>query len=300
MYHSTYVKKNLYLLQSKINNQKIVMSITGNLADFSLPELIQFLDQGEKTGKLNLNFDPHESLPGETEHYIWFRQGRIVAASNLKDGSGLMSIIKKKKWLNDEIIKYKNDIYRFDVPLGLSLKSEGFLDAEQLKMLFYSQVLRKVSNLFQLHSAEFVFEENAPLAFSEMTGLSSPGQDLTLAGLRALMDWSGLSSKLPEETSALKNIVEDEPTISINKSEKKVWELSDGVTTIKKMAEQLDMSLEKVKEIGFRLIAIGLGQEIPMVSVTENIVTQSNDSEENNSGLSDSFLSGLMDFLTDV
>lgn len=286
------------------------MSITGYLAEFSLPELFQFLDEGQKTGALNLRFDLDDASVEQKHHYIWFRQGRIVAASPVNDGSGLMSIIQQKGWLNDEIITYKNNVYGSDAPLGLSLKSHGFLDAEQLKMLFYTQVMRKVCDLFQLKDAYFEFKENAPLSFAEMTGLSSPGTDLTLAGLRALKDWSALKSKLPEDTSALKNNMEGEPKISINASERQIWDLSDGKITVKAISQQLEMSLDKVKEIGFRLIAIGLAQEIPMVIVIENAELEAEEAESlpeevksnsvSNMGLSNSFLSSLMGFLTEV
>lgn len=277
------------------------MSITGNLAEFSLPELVKFLDEGKKTGSLNLIFNDKD-FSEQKQHYVWFRKGNIVAASEFNDGSGLISIIKKKKLLTQDIIDYKNNVYANDAPLGLALKNNGFLDTEELKILFYSQVLRKVCDLFQLQDANFEFKEGVSLPFEEMTGLSSPGKELTLAGLRALRDWSGLISKLPQEDSALMNNIEGEPKIGIHKLEKKVWNLSDGETTIKHISQQLEISLEKTQEIGFRLIAIGLAEEIPMVTMMkvepETLEEEVTDNE--NSDLSESFLSSLMGFLTEV
>ncbi len=280
------------------------MTTTGYLVDFSLPELFQFLDQGEKTGKLSLTFPPENEPSQQKSHYIWFRHGRIVASSSSADGTGLISLMDQKGFLTPSILNYHKNVYAPDAPLGLSLKSHGFLDAEQLKMLFYSQVMRKVCDLFQIHNAWFEFEENAPLSFAEMTGLSSPGTDLTLAGLRALRDWSALTPKLPQDTSSLAKTSESEPTISINNSERAIWNLSDGNTTVKDISKQSEMSLEKVKEIGFRLIAIGLVEEIPMVSVNNNSVLETKlpdeDSSPSNHGLSQDFLSSLMGFLTQV
>jgi hypothetical protein len=280
------------------------MSTTGYLVDFSLPELFQFLDQGEKTGKLSLTFLPENEPPQQKSHYIWFRHGRIVASSSNTEGTGLISLMDQKGFLTPSILNYHNNIYAQDAPLGLSLKSHGFLDAEQLKMLFYSQVMRKVCDLFQIHNAWFEFEENAPLSFAEMTGLSSPGTDLTLAGLRALRDWTALTPKLPQDTSALAKTNDSQPTISINNSEQSIWQLSDGITTVKEMSKKLEMSLEKVKEIGFRLIAIGLVEEIPMVTMNNNLGVEPDisldDSTNSNNGLSPDFLSSLMGFLTQV
>lgn len=257
--------------------------------------------KAKKTGSLNLIFNDKD-FSEQKQHYVWFRKGNIVAASEFNDGSGLISIIKKKKLLTQDIIDYKNNVYANDAPLGLALKNNGFLDTEELKILFYSQVLRKVCDLFQLQDANFEFKEGVSLPFEEMTGLSSPGKELTLAGLRALRDWSGLISKLPQEDSALMNNIEGEPKIGIHKLEKKVWNLSDGETTIKHISQQLEISLEKTQEIGFRLIAIGLAEEIPMVTMMkvepETLEEEVTDNE--NSDLSESFLSSLMGFLTEV
>lgn len=58
------------------------MAITGNFADFSLPELFQFLEQGHKTGLLYIGFLPKESENSTTQvYYIWLHQGRVIAAS---------------------------------------------------------------------------------------------------------------------------------------------------------------------------------------------------------------------------
>ena len=280
------------------------MTTTGYLIDFSLPELFQFLDKGEKTGLLCLDFTIDETSNYQRQ-YIWFRHGRILASADNLEGKGLISLIGQKGWLTNKIEHYYQSAFQNDAPLGLSLKSKGLLDAEQLKMLFYTQVMRKVCDLFQCPNAWFEFQENADLTFAEMTGLSSPGTDLTLAGLRALRDWTALQPKLPQDNSTLINVCADQPKIVINKSENQVWQLSDGKKTIIEIAENLDLSLEKTREIGFRLIAIGLTEEVPMVALiseaeAEAEKQESEDSNENNNGLSSSFLSSLMGFLNEV
>ena len=276
------------------------MATTGYLIDFSLPELFQFLDQGEKTGLLCLDFTIDETSNYQHQ-YIWFRHGRILASADNLEGKGLISLMGQKGWLTTKVENYYQSVFKHDAPLGLSLKSKGLLDAEQLKMLFYAQVMRKICDLFQCPNAWFEFQENADLTFAEMTGLSSPGTDLTLAGLRALKDWTALQPKLPQDNSTLINVCADKPKVTINNSENQVWQLSDGKITIKKIAESLELSTEKTREIAFRLVAIGLVKEVPMVSMmadnnSESLIEESSD----NNNLSDDFLSSLMGFLSDV
>jgi hypothetical protein len=278
------------------------MTITGYLIDYSLPELFQFLDKGEKTGFLSLDFSVDEKSNYQNQ-YIWFRYGRIVASSDNIEGKGLINIIQQKGWFNKKIEHYYEQRFQNDAPLGLSLKSYSLLDAEQLKMLFYAQVMRKVCDLFQCPNGWFEFTESNNLAFAEMTGLSSPGTDLTLAGLRALRDWTALQPKLPQGNSTLINVCEGEPKVSINKAEKDIWQLSNGKKTVSEIAKNLDLSLDKTKETAFRLIATGLVEEVPMVTMIKEEIKSTSLAEESNeekSGLSSDFLSSLMGFLTEV
>jgi Domain of unknown function (DUF4388) len=66
------------------------MAIAGRLANMSFAEVLQILDRGKKTGLLTLQVSPDGTQ--QHLHYIWFSQGRIVAAANRTDGAGLASI----------------------------------------------------------------------------------------------------------------------------------------------------------------------------------------------------------------
>ncbi len=62
------------------------MAITGNFADFSLPELLQFLEQGHKTGLLYIGFIVGDAKNSTTQaYYIWLQQGRVIAAADRLD-----------------------------------------------------------------------------------------------------------------------------------------------------------------------------------------------------------------------
>ena len=77
------------------------MAISGQLSEFSLPELFQFLEQGTKTGLLTLKSTPDIESGLQSNHYIWLRQGRIEAAANGLDNQGLIKLIVTRKWLSD-------------------------------------------------------------------------------------------------------------------------------------------------------------------------------------------------------
>ncbi|MBD2316235.1 DUF4388 domain-containing protein [Phormidium tenue] len=243
------------------------MAITGSLSEFSLPEIFQFLDQGQKTGILTIR-DPQNVQTGKPFlRHIWLQNGRVVAAGDRLDNRGLVRLIEQRGWLNDTQRVELERLIKEDALLGLNLKSLGILQPDQLKLLFSVQVLRQVCALFQVETGLFRFDANANLPKAEMTGLSLPATETTLMGLRSLKDWNILESKLPEANSTLFNIISGQSPLRLDNNETQVWSLADGYTSIKKMAEQLSLPIAKAQQIAFRLIVVGLVEEVPDIDM---------------------------------
>lgn len=279
------------------------MAITGHLIEFSLPEIFQFLEQGQKTGLLTISPLPE---PADTKsprtHYIWFQQGCIVAAANRSDHRGLLTIISQRGWVGDRALSRLMQSCPVNSPAGLCLKTQGLLQADQLKLLFYVQVMQQVCALFTLEDGWFHFDTSQKAPVAELTGLSAPAVDVTLAGLRALKNWTTLADKLPSPTSGLVTTITGKPTLKLNQTEWQVWEFTDGHTSIQEIARHLQLSVEKVQQIAFRLIVVNLVEEMPII-VTQEADTngtfdpfaEGGSKDENQ--LSHSFLQNLMGFL---
>lgn len=245
----------------------------GSLSDFSLGELFQVLEQGSQTGRLTISSSAgivdeggEAAQTDDARHYyIWFRQGLIVAAANRLDNQGLSRLIDQRSWVKGGTAQLAPGFCNVDLPLGICFKSHGLITAEQLKLLFSVQVLRQVCQLFTLPNGTYNFDDQAPLAYAEMTGLSAPATDVTLAGLRNLQDWSMLEDKLPDPDAALLSIVEGQPSLKLNQSELQVWELADGTLPLRAIAERLELPLDKVRKIAFRLCVVNLTEDFPML-----------------------------------
>ncbi len=242
------------------------MAITGHLAEFSLPEIFQFLEQGHKTGLLTIFALPEPQTPKEARgHYIWFSQGRVVAAANRSDHRGLINIISQRGWLGDRAASRLLQCCGPNTPLGLCLKTQGILQADQLKLLFYTQVMRQVCALFALEDGWFHFDSKANLPLAEMTGLNAPATEVTLAGLRALKDWRMLAEKLPDPMATLISVIEGKPHHRLNQIEWQIWEFTNGNVPLSAIAKQLQLPVLKIQQVAFRLIVVGLIEEVPMV-----------------------------------
>ena len=292
------------------------MAISGYFSEFSLAEVFHLLEKGNKTGRLSIRESSSHKTDSAARNcfYIWFKQGNIVAASNKLDGTGLLSIIQQRGWISARVASRITEVCALDEPAGLCLKSQGLLEAEQLKLAFAQQVLQQVCKLFELGDAQFLFSSNTSLPNSEMTGLIASPREVTLAGLRVLRDWSILQEKLPDDTSGLLGISSLSPKLRLNQSESRVWEFTNGNVSLKTIATQLQFPIEKIKQIAFRLMIVGLVEEVPFVTETPTTppkadnehydlnvpewrdLDKSNKSSQNNV-VSQSFLQNLVGFL---
>jgi hypothetical protein len=244
------------------------MAIIGQLADFSLAELFQFLEQGQKTGLLTINsfFGLHST--NQKTHFLWFSQGRIVAASNRLDGQGLFKLMVQRALIEEENTQELFSSCAINTPVGLCFKAQKILDSNQLKLLFYAQVMQEVCALFKLPDASFQFDPKSPLIMSEMTGLSMPAMEVTLTALRGLKDWSMFANKLPEVTSGLISKINGKPHFHLNHLEWQLWEFTNGKVSLKEISKSLNLSIYQIQQIAFRLIVVGLAEEIPLIDLS--------------------------------
>ena len=179
---------------------------------------------------------------------------------------GLLKMISQRQWLSaEQITGLSFHGSKIGQPLGTHLKSCNLLDSSQLSLLFDAQVVAGICNLFgENHTGKFSFETQAALTYSEMTGISLPAKQVSLLGLRMLRDWSGLTAKLPVPTSGLLRLTASALTVRLDTQESKVWDLALGDLSIDQMAVKLGLGVEKVQQISFRLMAIGLVHDISM------------------------------------
>jgi len=279
------------------------MAISGYLSEFSLPEIFRLIEQGNKTGRLSLQERSENPIHKGKIFRIWFKQGNIIAAADRIDGNGLLAMIQRRGWVSERVASRITEVCAIDQPAGLCLKEQGILEAEQLKLLFSHQVLQQVCKLFELQDGQFQFDTKVAPPISELTGLKAPPQEVTLAGLRALRDWTMLLDKLPEPASGLVSIVIDKPKLRLNQLEWQVWEFTNGDVTIQHIAKQLKLPLEKIQQVAFRLMVMGIAEEVPIINVEmpsqkQDIEIPTSDlSEKSNSSPSNAFLLSLLGHL---
>ncbi len=278
------------------------MALTGYLSEFSLPEVFQFVEQGYKTGLLSIQPEPDAEKHHQV-YYLWLQGGRIMAVADKLDHKCLISMLKQRGWLNPEVINLLHGQSVAEQPLGMYLKAHGAITVEQLKLLFHAQVRQRVCALFKVPNGQFAFDPKAKLPKAEMTGLSMSVSEASLLGLRVLQDWTTLAKKLPDPTLGLTKAILGRPDLQLESQEWQVWEFADGSVSIQGIAIQLQLPVEKLQQIAFRMTVIGLLEEVPIIaaapkkeSVVEKIPELAVASTKVTS-VNQSFLQNLVGFL---
>ena len=258
------------------------MTFKGCLSEFTLPEVFRFLEEGQKKGLLRIRTSSLNQGQEMKSYYIWLIQGRVVAAANRLDGQNLTSMIIQRGFLNASDAAKIPEICPRNTPLGLSLKSQGILQADQLTLLFRNQVVKPVSALLQLQDGKFDFDPTANLLQSEITGLSMPATEVILMGLRTLPDWTALAEKLPDPSSGLLKKTQEQSQVQLSALEWQVWELANGTLSLEKIAKQLGHSKEKVQQVAFCLMTANLVEETFLVDAAPDSASlESTNIEEN-------------------
>ena len=279
------------------------MSLTGYLSEYSLAEIFNFVQDGNKTGLLSIESDRCLSRSLDNSYYICFQAGRVMSVSHGRglEHRGLLEMMRQRQWLSPEqLTGLSINANKLGQPLGTYLKSCNVLDTEQLRLLFDAQVVANICKLFgEIHYGRFDFNPQAALIYAEMTGISQQAKEVSLLGLRMLRDWSSLSPKLPTPTAVLQRVSSTLPDLRLDSQESKVWSLAMGELSIAKIAALLGLKIDRVQQIGFRLCAIGLVEEVLPVAIASSELPQLRPRSDKiaNAPMSASFMGKLMGFL---
>jgi hypothetical protein len=240
------------------------MTLTGSLSEYSLAEILNFIERGQSTGLLSIVPDSHDLTILVKPHYLWFDRGWIVAVTSGVNGQELLNAIWLRKLLpSTQIDLLRTQVNQLSQPLGTYLKSRGLLNLEQLKLLFNSQVIAPVCKLFELGNGKFKLDLQKSPNYAEMTEVSISAQELGLLGLRVLKNWNGLSAKLPHHSYALQRLLSHPPNFRLDRFESELFKLADGETPLAQLAQRMGLAVDLVKQTSYRLSVFELVRQIP-------------------------------------
>lgn len=167
------------------------MAIKGSLKEASLPDVLQLLALGKKTGCLAI-------ADRQNFGYIYFDEGRICYASIVNRRDRIGDLLRKNQLVTneqlDEAIRVQ-EIHR-ERRLGDILIELGFVTKEQLERLLYLQIEEAVYHLFTWSQGTFNFEAGVRPERQVYTVSINP-ESLLLEGARRVDEWSQIEKKIP-------------------------------------------------------------------------------------------------------
>ena len=245
------------------------MAIRGSLREASLPDVLQLLSLGNKTGCMSVT---HRNNFG----YIYFDRGRICYASILNRRDRLGDILVKGGILLQPQLEAAIQLQERQrhKKLGQILLEQGLIAREDLEQHIRFQIEEAVYFLFTWSEGSFSFE--ADVRPDEDVLVSINPESLLLEGARRVDEWSLIEKKIPSFDLIFEL---DRPRIQSSAAEltdeqKAIIPLIDGRRDVADVIEDSDLGEFAVGKALFGLITAGFAHR---VGKTESVRTASAD-----------------------
>jgi tetratricopeptide (TPR) repeat protein len=267
-----------------------MMAIRGSLREASLPDVLQLLAMGKKTGCLSVT---HRDNFG----YVYFDRGRIAHASIVNRRDRLGDLLIKGGLLTRSQLETAIAAQRAepDRRLGDILVTLGFVTREVLHDQVRTQIEEAVYYLFTWSHGAFSFE---PDVRPEEQGfiVSINPESLLLEGARRVDEWELIEKKIPSF-----DIVFDVDRERLHQSgatlttpQRAVLGLLDGRRDIRAVVEESGLSEFDVGKALYALASASFVRRIGRTHAAEPAVSDTRVDEHRNLGIA-FYKTGMLD-----
>jgi tetratricopeptide (TPR) repeat protein len=256
------------------------MAIKGNLKEASLPDVLQLLSMGQKTGCLALT---DRSNFG----YVYFDRGRITYASIVNRRDRLGDLLVKNGLLTPAHLAAAIEDQGRDPGsrLGEILIRRGAITREQLEQYIRVQIEEAVYFLFTWTQGSFNFEPEQRPEEGAMRVSINP-ENLLLEGARRIDEWSLIEKKIPsldlifdlERSRALDDV-------ELSDEQRKIVPLVDGKRSVQELIDESGMVEFDVGKALFGLIQAGFAHPLGRRQAPQKEVPRARIDEHRNLGI---------------
>ena len=229
------------------------MAIKGSLKEASLPDVLQLLAMGKKTGCLAVT---HRSNFG----YIFFEKGRICYASIVNRRDRLGDLLVKNSVISQEQLEaaVAAQSKGRDKRIGELLVEHGSLTREELHQYVRRQIEEAVYFLFTWMQGTFNFEADVHPEEQDLLVSINP-ESLLLEGARRMDEWNLVEKKIPSfdlvfETDQSRLTASD---AELTEEQRTVLELIDGQRDVQGIIEESGLVEFEVGKALYGLLTAG-------------------------------------------
>ena len=258
------------------------MAIRGSLKEASLPDVLQLVSMGKKTGCLSV---AHRNNFG----YIYFDKGRISYASivNRRDRLGDM-LVKAGVIMQEQLDAAVAQQGRHsDRRLGELLVEQGALSPQELHRSIRVQIEEAVYHLFTWTQGTFNFEADAAPDYQDFLVSINP-ESLLLEGARRVDEWGLIEKKIPsfDIVFELDRAKVRETDVELTTEQRMVLELVDASRDVQQIIEASGLIEFDVAKALYGLLNAGFIHRIgKSAGVVEPVFSESRVDEHRNLGV---------------
>jgi tetratricopeptide (TPR) repeat protein len=267
------------------------MAIKGSLKEASLPDVLQLLALGQKTGCLSIadrsNFG-----------YIYFEKGRISYASIVNRRDRLGEILAKHGRITQEQLDaaVHRQAKERDKKLGQILVSQDVITQQDLERYMRVQIEESVYYLFTWTQGSFNFEADVRPERQDFLVSINP-ESLLLEGARRVDEWSLIEKKIPS-FDLIFMVDRDRLAISeatLNEAQQRILPLLDGTRDVNQVIEDSGLGEFEIGKALYGLLTAGyLHRSGRTASAVDSHVTDARIEEHRNLGVA-FYKTGMLD-----
>ena len=257
------------------------MAIKGSLKEASLPDVIQLLYLGRRTGCLALA-DQHNFGT------IYLDEGQIVYAAIVNRRDRLGDILLREGRVSAEELQKAIDAQDGDRQhkLGEIMVKLGVLRRAELEEYMRLQIEEAVYYLFTWTSGTFNFEAGVRPEQEDFLVRISP-EALLLEGARRVDEWSLIEKKIPSFDLIFsvdhQHVAQSEPTLS--PEQHRLVPLVDGSRDVRQLIEESGLGEFEVGKALFGLITAGFAHRVGTSTANAPKVSETRVDEHRNLGI---------------
>lgn len=234
------------------------MAIKGSLSEASLPDVLQLLALGQKTGCLTVTDRANVG-------YIYFNRGRICYAAIVNRRDRLGDILLKSGRITQAQLDaaIAQQAKERDRRLGEILVEQGAVSQEDLNRFMRMQIEEAVYFLFTWTRGTFNFEGEVRPAPQDFQVSINP-ESLLLEGARRVDEWSLIEKKIPSFDLIFEvdraRLASAEVTLT--EEQERILPLLDGTRDVRHVVEESALGEFDVGKALYGLITAGFAHRV--------------------------------------
>ncbi|MFL5604808.1 MAG: DUF4388 domain-containing protein [Gemmatimonadaceae bacterium] len=266
------------------------MAIKGSLKEASLPDVLQLLAMGKKTGCLAVT---HRNNFG----YIYFDKGQICYASIVNRRDRIGDILVKSGMITQAQLEsaIKAQALHRDQRIGELLVAQSAISREDLHKQIRLQIEEAVYFLFTWMLGTFNFEAEVRPEEQDFLVSINP-ESLLLEGARRVDEWTLIEKKIPafDLVFDVDRHKISESGVELTREQEIVVGLLDGQRDVTAIMDASGLGEFDAGKAIYGLVSAGFAQRVGKTKAAEPVVSDSRVDEHRNLGIA-FYKTGMLD-----